>query len=56
MGRTLEEKISSLVLTAIILSGVTAYALLNNRIYFADESLLMPLGARTGLQCLYAVL
>ncbi|NOT13343.1 MAG: chloride channel protein [Methylococcaceae bacterium] len=44
MGRTLEEKISSLVLTAIILSGVTAYALLNNRIYFADESLLMPLG------------
>jgi len=43
MGRTLEEKISSLVLTAIILSGVTAYALLNNRIYFADESLLMPL-------------
>jgi H+/Cl- antiporter ClcA len=44
MGRMLEEKISSLVLTAIILSGVTAYALLNNRIYFADESLLMPLG------------
>ena len=44
MGRTLEEKIGSLVLTAIILSGVTAYALLNNRIYFADESLLMPLG------------
>jgi H+/Cl- antiporter ClcA len=44
MGRTLEEKISSLVLTAIILSGVTAYALLNNRIYFADESLLMPSG------------
>lgn len=44
IGRSLEEKISSLVLTAIILSGVTAYALLNNRIYFADESLLMPLG------------
>lgn len=44
ISRTLEEKISSLVLTAIILSGVTAYALLNNRIYFADESLLMPLG------------
>jgi H+/Cl- antiporter ClcA len=33
MGRALEEKISSLVLTAIVFSGVTAYALLNNYIF-----------------------
>ncbi len=39
MGRTLEERISSLVLTAIIFSVVTAYALLNSYIYFEDESL-----------------
>lgn len=44
MGRTLEEQISSLVLTAIIFSGVTAYALLNSYIYFEDESLIMPIG------------
>jgi H+/Cl- antiporter ClcA len=44
MGRTLEERISSLVLTAIIFSGVTAYALLNSYIYFEDESLIMPMG------------
>lgn len=44
MGRALEERISTLVLTAIIFSGVTAYALLNSYIYFADESLIMPWG------------
>ncbi|MGZ5009121.1 MAG: chloride channel protein, partial [Methylobacter sp.] len=44
MGRALEEKISSLVLTAIIFSGITAYALLNSYIYFEDESLIMPIG------------
>jgi len=44
MGRTLEERISSLVLTAIIFSGITAYALLNSYIYFNDESLIMPWG------------
>jgi len=44
MGRTLEERISSLVLTAIVFSGVTAYALLNSYIYFEDESLRMPWG------------
>lgn len=44
MGRTLDEKIANKVLTAIILSGVTAYALLDNRIYLEDEALLMPLG------------
>ncbi|MDD5580397.1 MAG: chloride channel protein [Methylobacter sp.] len=44
MGRTLEERISSLVLTAIIFSGVTAYTLLNSYIYFEDESLIMPIG------------
>ncbi len=44
MGRTLEERISSLVLTAIIFSGITAYAILNSYIYFEDASLVMPLG------------
>jgi len=44
MGRTLEERISSLVLTAIVFSGVTAYALLNSYIYFEDELLRMPWG------------
>ena len=44
MGRTLEERISSLVITAIIFSGITAYALLNSYIYFEDESLIMPWG------------
>ncbi len=42
MGRALEERISSLVLTAIIFAGVTAYALLNTYIFFNDESLIMP--------------
>ncbi len=42
MGRALEEKISSLVLTAIVFSGVTAYALLDKYIYFNDKALLMP--------------
>ncbi|MFK5947452.1 MAG: chloride channel protein [Methylococcales bacterium] len=44
MGRALEEKISSLVLTAIVFSGVTAYAILNNYIYFNDKSFIMPWG------------
>jgi len=44
MGRALEKQISSLVLTVIIFSGVTVYALLNSYIYFEDESLIMPLG------------
>ncbi|MCD2452304.1 chloride channel protein [Methylicorpusculum oleiharenae] len=45
MGRNMEERLSSLVLTAIIFSGVTAYALINRYIYFGDESMLnMPWG------------
>lgn len=44
MGRALEEKISSLVLTAIVFSGVTAYAILNNYIFFSDKSFIMPWG------------
>ncbi len=44
MGRALEEKISSLVLTAIVFSGVTAYAILNNYIFFNDKSFVMPWG------------
>ncbi len=44
MGRSLEERISSLVLTAIIFSGITAYAFLNTYIFFDDQSLVMPWG------------
>lgn len=42
IGRAMEEKISSMVLTAIVFSGVTAYALLNNYIFFNDKSFIMP--------------
>jgi len=42
MGRALEEKISSLVLTAIIFAGITAYAILHTYIFFDDRSLVMP--------------
>lgn len=42
MGRALEERISSLVLTAIVFSGVTAYAILNSGVYFTDKSFVMP--------------
>jgi len=44
MGRALEEKVSSLVLTAIVFSGVTAYAILNSYIFFSDKFLVMPWG------------
>lgn len=44
MGRTLEERISTLVLTAIIFSGVTAYSILNHTIYFTDNQLSLPWG------------
>ncbi|RLA24879.1 MAG: chloride channel protein, partial [Gammaproteobacteria bacterium] len=44
MGRTLEERISTLVLTAIIFSGVTAYSILNHTIYFTDNTLSLPWG------------
>ena len=44
MGRALEEQISSLVLTAIVFSGVTAYALLNHYIFFSDKTFIMPWG------------
>ncbi|MGR9106036.1 MAG: chloride channel protein [Gammaproteobacteria bacterium] len=42
LGRALEEQISSLVLTAIIFSGMTAYAILNVYIFFDDRSLVLP--------------
>lgn len=45
LSRSLEERISSLVLIAIILSGVTSYAILHNYIYFQDESFIMPFSA-----------
>ncbi|MGR9115643.1 MAG: chloride channel protein [Gammaproteobacteria bacterium] len=44
MGRALEEQISSLVLTAIVLSGVTAYAIMGSYIFFDANSLIMPWG------------
>lgn len=42
MGRVLEERISILILSAIIFSGVTAYAILNSEIFFTDKSFVMP--------------
>lgn len=42
MGRALEEKISSLVITAIIFAGVTAYAVLNVYIFFDARSVFLP--------------
>ena len=44
MGRSLEEKVSSMVLTAIVFSGVTAYVFLNNYIFFTDKSFVLPWG------------
>lgn len=44
MGRTLDEKISGLLITAIVISGITAFAFLNYRIYFGEESLSLPIG------------
>jgi len=44
MGRTLEERISSLVLSAIIFSGITAYSILHHTIYFAENTLSLPFG------------
>lgn len=43
MGRALEERVSSLVLTAIIFSGVTAYSILHHTIFFTDNALDFPL-------------
>ena len=42
MGRTLEANISSLVITAIIIAGVTAYALSGNYIFFHNHSAVLP--------------
>lgn len=44
MGRALEERMSSLVLTAIIFAGVTAYAIMNTYVFFDDSLLVMPFG------------
>jgi H+/Cl- antiporter ClcA len=44
MGRALEEQISSLVLTAIVLSGITAYAIMGSYIFFDANVLVMPWG------------
>ncbi len=42
MGRTLEANISSLVLTAIIIAGATAYALSGDYIFFHNHSAVLP--------------
>lgn len=42
MGRTLEEKVSPLVLTAIIFAGITAHALLGTYLFFQDCALTLP--------------
>jgi chloride channel protein, CIC family len=42
MGRAMEEKISSLVLTAIVFSGVTAFAILDSYIFFSDNIFILP--------------
>jgi H+/Cl- antiporter ClcA len=42
LSLSFEERITSLVLIPIILSGVTSYAIIHNYIYFQDESLIMP--------------
>ncbi|MCH9696757.1 MAG: chloride channel protein [Gammaproteobacteria bacterium] len=42
MGRTLEANISSLVITAIIIAGVTAYALSGNYIFLQEHSAALP--------------
>ncbi|MCF7970921.1 MAG: chloride channel protein [Methylococcaceae bacterium] len=43
MGRALEERISTLVLTAIIFSGITAYSILHHTIFFTDNALDFPM-------------
>lgn len=42
MGRALEEQVSSMVLTAIVFSGVTAYAILDSYIFFTDNYFVLP--------------
>ncbi|MGR8934140.1 MAG: chloride channel protein [Gammaproteobacteria bacterium] len=49
MGRELEERISSVVLTAIIISGVTAYFLLHHYIFLENKSLILMLYGRDWL-------
>lgn len=44
MGRALEERMSSLVLTAIIFAGVTAHALMDTYVFYDDSRLIMPWG------------
>ncbi|MBL4743282.1 MAG: chloride channel protein [Cycloclasticus sp.] len=44
MGRSLEEKTSGLILTAVIFAGATALVLLGQYVYFADQSISFPWG------------
>ncbi len=44
LGRSLEEKIGSLVLTAIILAGMTAFVILNHYVFLGARQVLLPPG------------
>ncbi|ORU93265.1 MAG: chloride channel protein [Cycloclasticus sp. symbiont of Bathymodiolus heckerae] len=44
MGRSLEEKTSGLILTAVIFAGATAIIMLGQYVYFADHSVSFPWG------------
>lgn len=45
LSTSLEERISNLVLIAIILAGVTAFMLMHNYVYFQIEPTIIPLGS-----------
>ncbi len=44
LGRSLEEKIGSLVLTAIILAGMTAFVILNHYVFLGARQVILPPG------------
>ena len=44
MGRSLEEKTSGLILTAVIFAGATALIVLGQYVYFTDRSISFPWG------------
>mgnify|MGYP000158443931 CR=1 FL=1 len=44
MSRTIEERVSTLVVTAIIFSGITAYSILHHNIFFTSNALSFPWG------------
>jgi H+/Cl- antiporter ClcA len=44
MGRSLEEKTSGLILTAVIFAGATALIILGQYVFFSDQSISFPWG------------